>query len=258
MKPRWPTRLAALGVLAFLYAPIVMVVSWSFNAARNGTVWEGFTLRWYQALIESPEALGALRLSLGLALASTLLSTVLGTLLALGLRDRRARFLESLLPLPAFVPDVVFAAALLLLLALIERATGFSTLGFTAMLVGHVTFQLPFVTLVVRARLRDLDPALEEAARDLGASRSQTIWHITLPLLLPGVIAAALLAFTLSLDDFIVSFFTGGPGGTTLPVFIYASLKRGLSPVVHALASILVVLSVLAVAGATLLRSRNP
>lgn len=250
----------ASGVMGvFLYAPLVVVVVYSFNTARHGGAWRGFTLEAYRALGQDEAAQWAARNTLVLAAASTLVATVLGTLLGLGL-SRRAlparRLAEGLMNVPVVAPDVVMAVAMLSFYALVRKALGGVELGMAPMIVAHVTFQIPFVAMVVRARMAGLDPALAEAARDLGAPPLTVFWRVTLPLLWPGVLAGALLAFTLSLDDFVVSFFTAGPGNGTLPILIYSSVKRGVTPAINALSSVLVLASLLA-AVALVLLGRN-
>lgn len=241
--------LLAAALAAFVYLPLAAVVAASFNAARFGPEWGGFTLAWYARLPENAEALRAARNSLVVALASTGLATALGSLLGWGLarhRFRGRRTAEGLLRVPVLLPDIVLAAALLLFFGLTRRWLGVGDLGLGIMILGHVTFQLPFVALVVRARAAGLDPALEEAARDLGATPAAAFRRVTLPRLAPGILAGALLAFTLSLDDFVTSFFLSGPGSATLPVLIYASVRRGLSPEIHALSTLLIVASLAA------------
>ncbi|MCS7089843.1 MAG: ABC transporter permease [Verrucomicrobiota bacterium] len=237
----------AVVVYLFLYAPLAMILLQSFNSARYGTKWHGFTTQWYRNLPANESVWEACVNSLWLAGSSTLVATALGTALAYGLSRHwfpGSDTVLRLLPLTVFIPDILLGVALLLVVGLLQQVHAVLGPGMTAMLIGHVTFQLPLVALVVRARMATLDPALEEAAMDLGATRWQTFRHVTLPLLQPGIGAAALLAFTLSLDDFIVSFCTTGPGATTLPIWIYASAKRGLSPEVHALSSVLVMAAV--------------
>lgn len=256
---RLPLGLAAGLLYVFLYAPIAVVVVFSFNAARHGVAWQGFTTRWYGALLHNDQVLAAARNTLLLGLASTALATLLGALLGYGFSRYRLpgqRFLEPLLQLPVFIPDIVLAAALLLFYSLARPWLGLFELGLTTMILAHVTFQIPFVALVVRARLAGLDPALEEAAHDLGANGWQAFRHVTLPLMLPGVGAGAALAFTLSLDDFVVSFFTSGPGSTTLPILIYSSVKRGLTPDINALSTVIVLISIVAAATVTLLQRK--
>jgi len=242
----------------FLYAPVAVVIVYSFNAARYGTGWAGFTTQWYRALLENPLALSAARNTLILGAFSTAVSTFLGTLLGYSLQ--RGRFAgRGFLPrfslyLPVFIPDILMAVSLLLFYSIVRRWLGIFELGMATMVIGHVTFQIPFVAIVVRSRLSGLDPACEEAARDLGANPWQTFWHVTLPLIWPGVAAGAMLAFTLSLDDFVVSFFTSGPGSTTLPILIYSSVKRGITPEINALSSLIIAVSVVGTVIVTLLQ----
>jgi len=248
---------SAAVIYAFLYAPIAIVVVFSFNAARHGAGWQGFTLHWYRTLLANEQALSAARNSLLLAICSTVIATVLGTMLGFGLnryRFRGHRFVSRILYLPVFIPDIVMAVSLLLLYSLLRQWSGLFQLGMTTMVLGHVTFQIPFVAIIVRARLAGLNPALEEAAHDLGANGWQTFWRVTFPLMIPGVLAGAMLAFTLSLDDFVVSFFTSGPGSTTLPILIYSSVKRGITPDINALSTLMIAASALAAVTVTLLQ----
>ena len=240
---------ASAGLLyLFLYAPIAVVIVYSFNAARHGGPWTGFTTEWYRRLLQDRQALSAAENTLWLGVCSTAISTVLGTMLGYGWNRFRfpgQRAVGALLYVPVFIPDIILAVALLLFYSLVRAGLGLFALGLTTMVLAHVTFQIPFVAIVVRARLVGLDPALEEAARDLGADAWQTFWRVTFPLILPGVLAGAMLAFTLSLDDFVVSFFTTGPGATTLPILIYSSVKRGITPDINALSTLIVLASVL-------------
>jgi len=244
----------------FLYAPIAVVVLQSFNTAKHGVEWRGFTTGWYRVLAQNELALHATGVTLALAAISTAVSTVLGTLLALGLARgpfRGIRLVGLSLQTVVVVPDIVMAIGLLMFYGVVRQSLGFFDPGLLTMTLAHVTFQIPFVTLVVRARLAGLDPSFSEAARDLGASGWQTFRHVTLPLVWPGILAGALLAFTLSLDDFVVSFFTTGPGATTLPIFIYSSVKRGLTPDINALSTLLVAVSVMATVAVMLLGAKN-
>lgn len=246
---RWLAIHSAVAV-AFLYAPILVVVIHSFNASRRGGPWEGFTLEWYSALFASPAKLGAAGNTLLLAGTSTALSTVLGTLLGFGLSRHSfpgKRLIASLMYVPVVIPDIVAAIAMLLFFTFLRRHLGFFELGLPTMIIAHVTFQIPVIAILVRSRLSNLDPSLEEAAGDLGADRWQTFRWITLPLMMPGVFAGAALAFTLSIDDFVISFFTSGPGSATLPIVIYSSVKRGLTPDIHALSTLIIVASILGV-----------
>ncbi len=241
--------LSATALYLFLYAPIAVVIVYSFNAARFGATWTGFTTKWYSTLLHNSLALHAAENTLWLGVFSTVISTVLGTLLGFGMSRYEFPGKEvfgKLLYVPVFVPDIVLAVSLLLFYSIIRSWLGLLELGLTTMILAHVTFQIPFVAIVVRARLVGLDPSLEEAARDLGANEWQAFRHVILPLILPGVMAGGMLAFTLSLDDFVVSFFTSGPGSTTLPILIYSSVKRGITPDINALSTLIILASVLA------------
>lgn len=256
----------ALGIAAallylFLYAPLAVVMVYSFNAARFGAGWSGFTFQWYATLFHNELALNAAWNTLLLAIGSTLISTVLGTMLGYGLRRYRfpgKRLFGRLLYVPVFIPDIVLAVSLLLFFSLLRTWISWFEPGLMTMVLAHVTFQISFVTIVVRARLAGLDPALEEAAQDLGADEWRTFCHVTLPLLLPGILAGGLLAFTLSLDDFVVSFFTSGPGSTTLPILIYSSVKRGITPDINALSTLIILASIAGTVVVTLLQRTQP
>lgn len=230
-------------VFAFLYLPIAVIVVLSFNESRFGVNWTGFSLKWYEALLENRRIGEYLGNTLVVAFTSTLVSTVLGTLLAMGIvryRFRLRSFLRYLLYVPVVVPDVVMGISLLLLFDTVRDGIGWPRLSLFTIILAHVSFQIAYVTLVVRARLMLLDPALEEAARDLGADNWRTFWEVTLPLTWPGVVSGALLAFSLSLDDFVVTFFTSGSGSTTLPLYIYGKVKTGITPEIHALSTLMV------------------
>lgn len=246
-RPSWPLWATAVLLYVFLYAPIVVVIVFSFNAARHGGPWQGFTTQWYASLFDNEEKLLAAKNTFVLGFFSTAISTVLGSLLGLGLNRYRfpgKKVFAWLMYIPVVIPDIVMAVAMLMFYGMVRDWLGLFELGMTTMIVSHVTFQIPFVAIVVRSRLVGMDPAIEEAARDLGASSWQTFRHVTLPMILPGVVAGAMLAFTLSLDDFVVSFFTSGPGSTTLPILIYSSVKRGITPDINALSTLIVVVSI--------------
>lgn len=261
MKRSSPTLgFLTLLIFLFLYLPIGVVVVYSFNASKFSAAWQGFTTNWYAALWRDGTALSALKNTLLLGIFSTLIATLLGTLLGYGLKRHAfpaKPLVTRLLYVPVCVPDIVMAVALLLFYSLLRQWTGWFQLGLGTMILSHVTFQIPFVAMVVRARMEGLDPSLEEAAYDLGASRWQRLMHITLPLMSPGILAGALLAFTLSLDDFVVSFFTAGPGSTTLPILIYSSVKRGITPEIHALSTLIIVASVAGTVAAIGLQRKN-
>ncbi len=255
MRVSWATRTVALGALAFLYLPMLAVAVFSVNRTRYGLSWTGFTWDWYARLLQNEAVLEAARNTFLLAFCSTLLATVLGTLLALGLErhpfGRRARaFLETLLYLPVVTPDLILAAALVVAFGFLRRYFSLFEPGLPAMVVGHVTFQVAFVALVVVSRLKSLPRELDEAARDLYATYPYYLRRVLVPLLAPGIVAGAMLAFTLSLDDFVISFFTAGPTSQTLPLLIYASARRGITPEIHALSTLIFLLTLVLVLSA--------
>jgi len=235
-----PRTLIALGVAlyGFLYAPLLVVVAFSFNRSRLNAEWTGFTLDWYRVLLNDTEMLAAAGNSLLIALASSALATVLGTMAALALARRRQPLLSFLALAPVAVPDILLGVSLLLLFVLLNLS-----LGLLSITLAHTVFSIGFVMVAVQARLAGLDPSLLEAARDLGASPWQAFRRVTLPLILPGVIAGALMAFTLSIDDFVVTFFTAGVDSPTLPLKIYAMLKTSVTPEVNAVSTLLMLLT---------------
>ncbi|MGQ9815264.1 MAG: ABC transporter permease [Candidatus Roseilinea sp.] len=255
-----PGRLAlviiTLLTFAFLYVPIAILVVFSFNDARTGAVWQGFTLDWYARLFRNNRLIDAALRSLIIATVSTAGSVVIGTLTALAMERYRFRsktFWDGLLYMPVIVPEIVAGVSLLLFFATAGIERGFLTLA-----VSHIAFSMPFVYLTVRARLADFDLSIEEAAKDLGADEWTTFIRITLPLLMPGIVSGALLAFTLSMDDFIISFFVTGRGWDTLPIYIWSALKRGVTPEVNAVSAMLLLFSAtLVVASLILQRRRN-
>lgn len=228
-------------VYVFLYTPIAVLMILSFNKAGLPTAWTGFSTEWYGRLVESPKIIAAARNSLVVALASTLIATAIGTLLALGVERRKASAgLDALLFTPMIIPDIVLAIALLSFFTLVKF-----TLGLHSIILAHVVFNIAFVCAVVRARLKSFDWSLTEASRDLGAGVVATFRHVTFPLIWPAVIAAALLAFTLSIDEFIIAYFTAGAGqgSTTLPMQIYAMIRFGVTPEINAMATIVLLIS---------------
>lgn len=242
----------AIGIFIFLYVPMLSVAVFSVNASKMGLNWGGATLSWYTKLLHNEMILGAAWNTLVLAVVSTAISTVIGTMLAIGMHrfpwSRRASTqLNVLLHLPVVTPDIIFAVALVIAFSAIRYMTGLFELGMSAMIIGHVTFQISFVALAVRGRLELIGHDVEEAACDLYAGYGRVLTRVLLPMLQPGILAGAMLAFTLSLDDFVISFFTAGPKSTTLPLFIYASVKRGVTPEIHALSTLIMLLTVLAV-----------
>ncbi|NBB46972.1 ABC transporter permease subunit [Rhizobium sp. CRIBSB] len=234
---RVPGRLVLLAVFGFLYLPIAVLVGLSFNEAGLPTSWSGFSFKWYAALASNGEILGAAWNTLIVAVFATVIATVLGTLLALGMESRRRKStgLEALAFAPMVIPDIVLAVALLTFFSLLNV-----TLGLHTIIISHVIFDLAFVSSVVRARLKHFDYSIVEASRDLGASAWMTFWRVTFPVLLPAIVAGALLAFTLSVDEFIIAFFTAGAGRSsiTLPIQIYSMIRFGITPEINALATI--------------------
>ena len=233
-------RTALWGGMGFLYAPIALLVLYSFNASRLVTVWGGFSLRWYGALWQDEALLAAARVSLEVALLSSVLATVLGTLAALALArfgPFRSRSLFSLLVYaPLVMPEIIMGLSLLLLFVALDMERGLLTL-----VLAHTTLTTCFVTIIVHARLVTLDRTLEEAATDLGAGPATLFATIILPLIAPSVLAGFLLAFTLSMDDVVISSFVSGPGATTLPMRIYAQVRLGVSPEINAVSTLMLV-----------------
>ncbi|HTG45386.1 MAG TPA: ABC transporter permease, partial [Verrucomicrobiae bacterium] len=210
-----PLGLNAAFVYLVLYAPIAIIVTHSFNSAKRGGAWVSFTTEWYRTLFSSSEKFSAVTNTLILAVVSTGAATLLGTLLGYGLSRYSfpgKKVFSWLLYIPVVIPDIVAAVAMLMFFSLVRDWLHIFELGLVTMIVAHVSFQVPFIAIIVRSRLAGMDPSIEEAAHDLGANAWQKIRHVTLPLMLPGIFAGAALAFTLSLDDFVISFFTSGPG----------------------------------------------
>lgn len=251
-------------VFAFFYAPIAVLIIFSFNSGRFVSQWEGFSLQWYIKLFHN-DAIGlALRNSLIVAFASTVVSTILATLVAVGLERYRFRgktALDSVLYLPIIIPDIAMAVMLLLFFIQAGQIMGKIGMGFSlglgTVILAHIAFNISFVTVTVRARLADFDRSLEEAARDLYADEWQTFRYVTLPLIMPGILAGALMAFTLSLDDFVITFFTSGPGSTTLPLRIYSMVKTGITPEINALSTLMLGVSMLLVFASLALQRKS-
>jgi len=238
---RRPLGVFMVFLFMFLYLPIVTLVVMSFNRSGLPTAWGGFSLRWYQELANNTELIDAIKNSLIVAVTVTAISTVLGTLLALGLqRTVRSRVLDSLLFLPAIVPDIVLAIGLLSFFNLLKF-----TLGLQTIVIAHVVFDMIFVSAIVRTRLGYFDRATEEAAADLGAGPVRTFVLVTLPAILPGVIAGALVAFTLSIDEFVIAFFNSGPTSITFPIKVYAMIRFGVTPEINAVAAVVLAVSLL-------------
>ena len=258
---RWFARgWLSLG-FAFLYLPIVALVLYSFNDSPVPNVWRGFTLKWYAALVSDTEMLAGLWLSLKIAFFTACASVVLGTLAAIALVKYR-RFagrtlFSGMLNAPLVMPEVIIGLSLLLMLVAMQRALGFPERGLMTIWLGHLLLGMAYAAVVVQARLKDLDPQLEEAAMDLGARPGQVFWLVTLPMISQALLSAWLLTFTLSLDDVVLSAFLSGPGATTMPLVIFSRARLGLNPSVNAVATLTVVLVSIGVAGASLWIARR-
>ena len=239
-------------VLLFLYVPVILIVVFSFNTSTLNVLWEGFTFHWYTQVWQDEPLMTALENSLLIATATTIVSSVLGTMAAWLLYRYRfpaAGFVRALIYFPMIVPEVIMGVSLLLLFGVMHIE-----LGFTTVIIAHVTFCFPFVMIPVGARLAGLDPSLEEAAMDLGATPLQAFLRVILPYLTPAIIAGALMAFTLSIDEFVVTYFTYSAASMTLPVKIYGMIKPGLNPTVNALSTLLVVATVILAGAAEFVR----
>ena len=245
----------AMAILAFLYLPLLILALYSFNESRINAVWSGFTFDWYLALFKNRRVLEALTNSLIVAFASTIVSTVLGTTAAIALNKYQYKYknvINGLLYLPILIPEIVMGLSLLVLFS-----QAHIPLGKTSLILAHITFCVSFVVITVNARLEGMRPELEQAAMDLYATPFQTFRYVTLPLAMPGIVAGALMAFTLSIDDFIISFFVAGPNPTTLPLYIYAMVKRGISPEINALSTLLMLATIVLVVLAQILQPQH-
>jgi spermidine/putrescine transport system permease protein len=245
----------ALATFAFLYVPIVILILFSFNSARSGATWQGFTMNWYQRVFANERIIEAAATSLLIAFISTIGSVVIGTLTALAMERyafKSKTGWDGLLYMPVIIPEIVAAISLLLFFALVQLERGLVTL-----IISHIAFSFPYAYLTIRARLADFDRSVEEAAKDLGANEWTTFRRVTLPLLMPGVISGALLAFTLSLDDFVISAFVWGKGWQPLPVYIAGQIRRGVTPEINAISTLMLILSIVLVVLSQLLQRRE-
>lgn len=252
-----PTRrgrtlpLVALAAYVFLYAPLLVLVAFSFNRSRLTGAWQGFTLDWYRAAARDAQVLASLRVSLIVAFFVTVVSTTVGTAAALAFHRHRFRqraLWDALLVLPLVTPEIVLAASLVLLFAAVGLKLSVATV-----VMAHVSFTVSYAVLVVSARLAGFDRTLEDAAMDLGAGPFRTLWHVTLPAIAPGILAAALLVFALSIDDYVVTSFVAGIGATTLPVHVYSMVRSGVSPEINAISTVLLVATALLLLAAWML-----
>ena len=228
---------AALGY-AFLYVPLAIVVVYSFNDSRLNAEWVGFTLDWYDRLFHNEEMLAAAGNSLIIALVASVVSTLLGTMAGVAMYRYKLKLLPILVLTPIAIPEILMGVSLLIFFVLLNF-----TLGLVSVALAHIAFCIGFVAIVVRSRLAGMDESLTEAARDLGATPWNAFRWVTLPLIMPGVIAGALMAFTLSIDDFVITFFTAGAGTVTLPLQIYSMIKIAVTPEVNAVSTLLMLLT---------------
>lgn len=251
-----PAHAIALATFAFLYAPILVLIGLSFNASDSAMAgWGGASLRWYAAVAGDGDMLHATAISLIVAAIATVFGTTIAVFAAIGTEGERLRgqgAAETLIGLPLIVPDIVAAIAMLLLFV----AVGVP-LGLVSLCLAHLVFAIPVAYLPIRARLSGLDPSLVEAASDLGAPPATAFRRIVLPLLWPGIVSGAMLAFVGSLGDVVVSYFVSGPGSTTLPVYVFSMVRMGVTPEVNAISTLLVLLSAVLLGGSWLLGSRN-
>ena len=249
--PDWVLLLFALLVYLFLYAPIAVLIFFSFNSTRSTQVWTGFSTEWYGELLRDQSVHDAFRTSMIVGVTATAIATVIGTLTALALTRHRFRgktVADSAIYAATVMPEIVVGVSLLVFFVATLVPAGIE-LGIVTIIIAHVAFTISFVTIVVRARLSGMDQSLEEAAQDLGANPVTTFLRVTLPLILPGVMAGALLAFTLSFDDFVITFFVSGVGSSTLPLKIYSMIKFGVSPVINALSTVVLVATMVLIFG---------
>ena len=244
-----------MGVYLFMYAPLLVLMVYSLTPTEYGTAWEGFTLKWYREVFANDDILDALKTSLIIAIPCVLISTAIGTITAITLY--RSRFVgkalfQGILYIPLIMPDIVIGISLLLFYSSIKLELGILTI-----LLAHVSFSIPLATLVILARMQRIDRTLEDAAMDLGADEWTTMWKVTLPLLMPVIMAAALLTFPWSFNDFVITFFVSGVGSSTLPVRVYSMLRLGVSPMVNALGTLIVLVPLIIVIIGTRLEKRS-
>ena len=245
MQNKNPVIAKVLNVLVFLflYLPIAVLIVFSFNDSKSRTVWSGFSLHWYQELFQDEEILSAFSTTLTVSVLAALIATVLGTAAAIGfhaMKRRPRHLLMTINNIPMTNADIITGVSLMLLFVFTGNMLGFS-LGFGTLLVAHITFNIPYVVLAVLPKLRQLNPNLGEAAMDLGATPWQAFWKVLMPELRPGILNGLLIAFTLSIDDFVISYFTAGSEVATLAMQIYAMTRKRISPEVNALSTILFV-----------------
>ncbi len=232
-------------VYLFLYAPIILLVVYSFNQSRFPTYWTGFTLEWYQVLFNDHLIASAMKNTLIVTISSTIIATIIGTMVAVAIERysfRTKTAVDGLLFMPIIIPDIAMAIMLLVFFKMIHM-----DLGLTTIIISHVAFNISFVSIIVRARMASLGTTMEEAASDLYANEWNAFWRVTFPLLIPGILGGALFAFTLSMDDYVITNFTSGPGSTTLPVRIIGMTRRNITPEINAVSTIMLLVAMVLV-----------
>jgi spermidine/putrescine transport system permease protein len=239
---------ASLAAYAFLYVPLAIVVLFSFNDSKLNAEWVGFTLAWYRTLFADDAMLGAARNSLFIAVTASIAATVLGTMAGIAMHRYRPKLLPFMVLTPVAMPEILLGVSLLVFFI---SVFGEQALSLGTVIIAHISFSIGFVAIIVRARLAGMDESIFEAARDLGATPWQTFRLVTLPLIMPGVIAGALMSFTLSIDDFVITFFTTGVGVTTLPLQIYTMIKVAVTPEVNAVSTLLMALTLTMIVAAS-------
>jgi len=242
-------------VFIFLYLPIIILVIYSFNSSEMNIIFEDFTFNWYKTLFQNTNLINAFINTLIVAISSTIVSTIIGTISAVGLHKYNIPFknlINKLIYIPIVIPEIVLGISLLSIYTLMKLELGLFTI-----ILSHIAFSIPYVIVSVRSTLSSLAPNYEEAAHDLGANTLKTFWHITLPLIKPGVVSGATLAFTLSLDDVVISYFTAGPGSNTLPLHIYSIIKTGITPDVNALSTLILLTIIIVLTSSVIIQSRK-
>lgn len=252
---RWFFNSYAGLVYLFLYAPIILLIIYSFNQSRFPTYWTGFTLDWYQVLFNDHLIAAAMKNTLIVTVSSTIIATIIGTMVAVAIERYRFRTktaVDGLLFLPIIIPDIAMAIMLLVFFKLIHMDLGLPTI-----IISHVAFNISFVSIIVRARMASLGTTMEEAASDLYANEWKAFWRVTFPLLIPGILGGALFAFTLSMDDYVITNFTSGPGSTTLPIRIIGMTRRNITPEINAISTIMLLVAMVLVVFSLWLQRRE-
>ena len=242
-------------VLFFLYLPIIILIVYSFNSSKMNIIFENFTFSWYKNLFDNKELLEAFMNTMIIAITSTVVSTIIGVISAVGLNKynfKLKKIINILIYIPIVIPEIVLGISLLSMYTLVKLDLGMFTL-----ILSHIAFSIPYVIVSVRSALSESSKNYEEAAYDLGASKFQTFFRVTLPLIMPGVISGATLAFTLSMDDVVISYFTAGPGSNTLPLKIYSMIKTGITPDVNAMSTLLLVATIIILTASVMIQGRK-